>query len=340
MDNEKNFIITLSGEPASGKSTTYAKLKEHFEAEGYNVIKYSTGKIFRDFAQKWIDKNPGKKLADFNTYVESHPEVDTLIDDELKNIGIRLQNNYHPDKVFIIDSRIAWNFIPNSMSVRLTIDEKIAGQRVFDDSTRNSEDTYNTVQEATESTIIRKKSEKQRYMNLYSVDLENEDNYDLIIDTSYTNKDDVVDVIFKCAHLYMDNREFSKTWKNPKYFLPTQDIRQSISHVDEYSDLILKYGFYPYESILSVNVDGYNYVVDGHNRTGAAIKTDTSLIPYTCIAKDDEIMDQDLIAKLSARRFVKDEYTPGRAYDFEDCFGFRYTDVYDKYPKQPELDER
>lgn len=94
MINGKNFIITLTGDPGSGKSTTYAELKKYFESEGYEVVNFSTGSIFRKYAQKWIEKNPGTDIDDFSKYVESHPKIDKAIDNEVKNIAIRLERNY------------------------------------------------------------------------------------------------------------------------------------------------------------------------------------------------------------------------------------------------------
>lgn len=38
MEKNKNFIITLTGDPGSGKSTTYAQLKKCFESEGYDYV--------------------------------------------------------------------------------------------------------------------------------------------------------------------------------------------------------------------------------------------------------------------------------------------------------------
>lgn len=85
---------------------------------------------------------------------------------------------------------MAWKFIPTSLKVRLTIDESISGKRIFEDPTRNIEDKYPTVEDAIKSTTARKESERQRYLRLYNVDLEDEENYDLVIDTSYAKSID------------------------------------------------------------------------------------------------------------------------------------------------------
>lgn len=318
MEKNKNFIITLTGDPGSGKSTTYAQLKKCFESEGYDVIKYSTGAIFRKYAQKWIEKNPGTDISDFNKYVESHPEIDKLIDDEVKKINIRLKENYQPNKIFIIDSRMAWKFIPDSLKVRLTIDKNISGKRIFEDSTRDIEDTYSTLEEAIQATVTRKESERQRYLKLYNVDLEDKNNYDLVIDTSHADIKDIVETIYRCAHLKMEDKHFEKKWKNPKYFLPTQNFRDcSSKKIDEILNSIKDNNYDTNSLIYSTNFEGYDYVLDGHHRVISSILAEKTLIPYETHKGNYE--------EISC-------YNPSYAYDIEDIANFRYTEVYNSYP--------
>lgn len=47
-----NNIITLSGNPGSGKSTLRNALKKMYEGKGKNVIIYSVGDIFRQLAEE------------------------------------------------------------------------------------------------------------------------------------------------------------------------------------------------------------------------------------------------------------------------------------------------
>ena len=52
MSKIKNRIITISGEPASGKSTIIQRLKEDYEKQGYRVHIFSVGHEFRKIAQE------------------------------------------------------------------------------------------------------------------------------------------------------------------------------------------------------------------------------------------------------------------------------------------------
>ncbi len=46
MDKIKNKIITISGEPVSGKSTVVREIKNKYEKMGYNVHIISVGNVF------------------------------------------------------------------------------------------------------------------------------------------------------------------------------------------------------------------------------------------------------------------------------------------------------
>ena len=68
MEKIRNKIITISGEPASGKSTAVSAIKNKYEKMGYNVHIISVGKVFREMAIKqYLKKYPDRRntsLAD------------------------------------------------------------------------------------------------------------------------------------------------------------------------------------------------------------------------------------------------------------------------------------
>ncbi len=67
----KNKIITISGEPVSGKSTVVREIKELYEEKGYNVHIISVGNVFREMVKKeYIKKYPDRtnvSLADIQS---------------------------------------------------------------------------------------------------------------------------------------------------------------------------------------------------------------------------------------------------------------------------------
>ena len=90
-------------------------------------------------------------------------QIDQMIDSLMAEKGIEINQKERPNDVWLIDSRLAWHNIPDSYAVRLTINDSIAGMRVFNDSSRGEEDQYSTLKEAIEKTIERKLGEISRY---------------------------------------------------------------------------------------------------------------------------------------------------------------------------------
>ena len=81
-------------------------------------------------------------------------QIDQMIDSLMDEKGIEINQKERPNDVWLIDSRLAWHNIPDSYAVRLTINEKIAGMRVFNDSSRGEDDKYLTLKEAKEKNIV------------------------------------------------------------------------------------------------------------------------------------------------------------------------------------------
>ncbi len=357
----KNRIITISGEPVSGKGTTIKELIKQLETQGYsreNIHLESTGNDFRRYFNSIIDlirniNNSNEmanikereeiqriinceeyrkilsktiaKLIKSNTdvtnfsiedannredFAEIRNIVDTLIDEGMKQRGIEINNGSHPNEIWIIDSRLAFNNIPKSFSVRLTTTPKIAGERLFNDRTRGNEDSnYKDIKEAMEEREKRRLGENKRYMKRYGVDLTDEDNYKLIIDTSYSTPTEIADTIIKCVNCYEKNEDFSKKWASPKIFLPLQHERDTLGGLlytfEDMIKSINELGYLPNKNIEVINVDGLNYIIEGHHRNFAAAYVGKTLVPYEVIAKDDEQIEK--YTKNTAREVAERE---------------------------------
>ena len=163
----KNMVvkISLAGDLGSGKSTVGKLLAEKFGAQ-----MYSTGTIQRELAAKM-----NMTTLELNKYSETHPEVDDMIDD-----GLRALNE--KDVSVVIDSRMAWHFVPSSFSVYMSADPAVAAARIMN-AGRESE-PFKSLDEAVRSIAERRQSEQARYMHLYGVDIKDLKNYDFVIDTS------------------------------------------------------------------------------------------------------------------------------------------------------------
>lgn len=69
--------------------------------------------------------------------------------------------------------------------------------------------------------------EIERYKKRYNVDLENKNNYDLIIDTSYATTKDIVNTILTCEKCYEEGKAFARDWDSPLTMIPCQKIGQT-----------------------------------------------------------------------------------------------------------------
>lgn len=174
----KDYKISLAGDLGSGKTTVGEILSQK-----YNLKKISIGQILREMAQA-----QGMTVAEFNTYMETHPEYDNLVDDKLKSYETKSGN-------FLFDSRMAWHFVPSGYSVYMKVDVETAALRIMNADRENEK--YPNVQVAVQKLTERRKSELIRYNSLYGVDIANMKNYDLVVDTSGKTPEDVAKVIIE-----------------------------------------------------------------------------------------------------------------------------------------------
>ena len=294
MEKIRNKIITISGEPASGKSTVVKVIKDKYEQMGYQVQIISVGNVFRQLIQEeYYRTYPDRKnvsLTDIQTdedFKEKRNRIDKMVDSEVARRGQLINEAEHPNNVYIIDSRLAWSNIPESYAIRLTVNEKIAGQRVFNDQTRGVEDKFYSLDEAIEQTRKRKLSEIERYKERYGVDLTNPDNYDLIVDTSFSNPRELAQIIVDGEENYRTGKYYPKYWKNTAMFLPSQTYINTIAKspvgttIDSLAQSIKKKGFnYNLGDICALEYNGNTYIIDGHHRALASLSSGKTLIPY------------------------------------------------------------
>ena len=322
MKEIKNKIITISGEPVSGKSTVVKLIRDKYEKMGNKVQIISVGNIFRQLIQEeYYRTYPDRKnvsLTEIQTdedFKEKRNQIDQMVDGEIARRGQLINQTEQPNNVYIIDSRLAWNNIPDSYAVRLTVNENIAGKRVFDDQTRGVEDKFISLDEAIEQTRKRKLSEIQRYKERYGVDLTNPDNYDLIVDTSFSNPRELAQIIVEGEQNYRTGKYYPKTWKSPALFLPAQNIRDTIgtsafgNNIEGLTESIKKNGYdFDAGEVTTLEYEGNTYLKEGHHRTIAALAAGKTLIPYYTEHKDDEY----------TKTFLNNGFSISDYYDWEE----------------------
>jgi cytidylate kinase len=158
--------ITITGDLGSGKSAVSRLIVEN---HGYKP--YSTGS-----AQRKLAEQLGITTLELNQRAETDPSIDERID------GIFRELRDAPEK-YVIDSRMAWHFLPESLKVKLMVDARIAAERIMHDPKRERE-RYPDIETTIAQLAARRHSEVTRFKRYYGVDLNDLSNYDLVIDTS------------------------------------------------------------------------------------------------------------------------------------------------------------
>ena len=184
--------ITITGKLGSGKSTVAKKLVERY---GFEI--FSTGAILRAAAAE-----RGMDLLELNKELNSKLDSDRSMDDLIDNTTIRVAAERKDDKL-IFDSRMAWHFVPDSFKVFVTVEPRVAAERVMKDP-RPGEPAED-VDELCAELVERSKVEQSRFMQLYGVDYYDYNNFNLVVDSSRRTPDEIVTLIWEGFNAYMQD---------------------------------------------------------------------------------------------------------------------------------------
>lgn len=153
-------IIAIGGPHGSGKSSVARKLAKEL---GMNYI--SAGEIFRQMA-----KERKLSLEQFSEIVLNEPEIDREIDKRTQIEGSKDNT--------LVDAQLAIYFTSKETALKIciTASPQIRWERI---AKRENID----IEAAKEETEIREKSERQRYLSLYDIDVNDLSKYDIIINS-------------------------------------------------------------------------------------------------------------------------------------------------------------
>ena len=167
----------------------------------------------------------------------------------------------------------------------------MAGIRVYNDQERGKEDQYPSEEAAIEATRIRKEEEIKRYIKRYGVDLANQENYDLIADTTFSNIEELADIIIDGEKAYREGNEYPKMWASPLTFLSEQREQDTSNRkVQELVEIIKEKGFNPNSGSVEVaENEGIKILLNGNHRVGARLSTGNTLVPYKVTNKVDKL---------------------------------------------------
>ena len=180
------FKISLAGDLGSGKSTVSKII-----IEKTGILYYSTGTVCRAAAAEH-----GMTIDEFNRYMETHPEVDKMIDDNLAALS-------YDERSYIIDSRMAFHFVKDTFRVYLTTDARVSAERIL--GAKRDGESFDTVEETAARVAARRESENLRYFEKYGVHIMDMQNYDLVLDTTAIPPETVAEKILYYLEIWQEN---------------------------------------------------------------------------------------------------------------------------------------
>ncbi|MFZ2681611.1 MAG: AAA family ATPase [Patescibacteria group bacterium] len=176
------MIITLGGLPGAGKSTI-----KNLLATKLGLKSYSMGDMRGEIA-----KAKSLTIDELNDLSLNDATSDKQVDEFQKHLGETEDN-------FIIDGAMSWHFIPHSRKIFLTVDPQIAAARIFADRhnnpNRNDEPEYANEAETQQKLAARATQNDARYQKWYGVGYLDQNNYDLVIDTTTLTTPEVMQKI-------------------------------------------------------------------------------------------------------------------------------------------------
>lgn len=199
----KKHIITISGKPGSGKSSTADRV-----AELLGYTRHSSG----DMVRRVLARNK-MTLEEYNRRAGDDHDLDDKVDEELRSL--------RDSKDVVIDSRLGFYWIPESFKVYLDLDLEVATARIFKDAVNNKKrsdagEGGTSLPDVTRQVKERMSDEQRRFRSLYGVDPYNLQHFDLIIDTARHDPQSVAITVFDIYREWLQ----SDTWEQRRSAIP------------------------------------------------------------------------------------------------------------------------
>jgi CMP/dCMP kinase len=192
---KRKHIITISGKPGSGKSSTADRV-----AELLGYTRHSSGDMVRRVLAK-----EGMSLEEYNKRAEDEHDLDDKVDEELRSL--------RSAKDVVVDSRLGFYWIPESFKVYLDLDLEVATARIFKDAVNNKKRSgageSGSLPDIARKVRERMQDEQNRFRTLYGIDPYSTHHFDLVIDTSRHDPQSVAITVFDVYREWLD----SETWE-------------------------------------------------------------------------------------------------------------------------------
>lgn len=298
------YKITISGELGSGKSSLSKQLSEK---ANFKII--SVGAIQRELAEKH-----GMSTLEFNKFMETHPEIDIECDNKVVEYGLSEAN-------LILDSRMAWHFVPHAFKIHLLVNINVAAHRIFNDTVRQNEQN-NDIEHTIQNIITRKASEVKRFKEQYNVEINDLSNYNIVVDSSIITPENLANFVLNKFESWISQKEINRVWLSPKNLIPLQGIREhGARYTTEIKESIASVGYNETKPILVLKQDGLYFIYDGHKRCTSSIGLGLDLVPVVILNEEaDKLPNGQTFSS-----YIQDHYSISNLYDWEDMNGFKFS---------------
>ncbi|HEY9122906.1 MAG TPA: cytidylate kinase family protein [Bacteroidales bacterium] len=270
--------ITISGHLGSGKTVLAKKLQAYLS---YEIL--SVGGIQRKLAMQY-----GMDTTTFNKYMETHPEIDIECDNMVSRYG-------KSDEPLILDSRLAWHFVPHAFKIHLIVSKTIAGKRIFGDTVRENE-KHASIEDTIRSNYERRKSEVMRFKKQYGVDIDDIYNYDLVLDTSYVTPDEVFECVKNQYLLWQNGQKHQSLWLSPKNLFPT---RLDDNELHTGADIVVS------------KANAWFFIQHNHKKVSEGLKNNLGIVP----CQIDKTVNSNILANYNCEIAVKWANNHGFVFD-------------------------
>lgn len=169
------MIISFSGHNGSGKTAVSKALASQLGFDWWGMAD-----ITRSYA-----KQLGISISELDERMRHDPSLDKEIDKRLAALSAQSH--------LVVDARCGWHFIPSSIKVFITASEDVRVARCFNNS-RPSE-SYESIEDARVGLRSRIAAVSERLNALYGIDVYDESNFDIVIDSTQLSVDECVQKI-------------------------------------------------------------------------------------------------------------------------------------------------
>ena len=174
------MLLTVSGPPGAGKSTTVAALAEAFDLEHV-----SGGDIFRELADE-----RGLTAVEFNRLAEEDDQIDRDLDRRLRTVALERDD-------VLLESRLAGWLAGDAADLRLWLDApiEVRAARIADREAKSAGTALTETRE-------REESEALRYREYYGIDIADLSIYDVALNTARWSEHEVPRILTAAVEAY------------------------------------------------------------------------------------------------------------------------------------------